>query len=180
MTSGSVARRYARALYDLASEEGSVAPTSAALAEFADALTATGTEQFAEGVLDHAARVKVGEALAARVGRETLLGRFLRLVAERDRLDQIPAIAQWYGRLEDEAAGRVRLAVTAAGELSDADVEAIRAAFRAIVKRDVVAVVSKDPELLGGAIVEVEGRVYDGSVKTALSRLASRMAGTTK
>jgi hypothetical protein len=41
-----------------------------------------------------------------------------------------------------------------------------------------VADVAVDPALLGGAVVELEGRVYDGSVKTALARLASRMAGT--
>ena len=34
-----------------------------------------------------------------------------------------------------------------------------------------------DEELLGGVIVEIEGRVYDGSVRTRLARLAARMSG---
>ena len=116
-------------------------------------------------------------ALAQRVGAQSLLGRFVRVVAANDRLGQLPQVAQWYQRLEDDAAGRVRLEVTSAAALSDADLEALRAAFRKIVNRDVVAVVSTDPELIGGAVVEVEGRVYDGSLKTALARLAARMAG---
>src|SRR5688572_29251655 len=177
MTSGSVARRYARALYDLAREESAIEAIGIALAELSEAVAATGEEAVGEGVLDHDVRTRIGQALAARVGSESLLGRFLQVVADRDRLAQLPAIAQWYRRMEDEAAGRVRLDVTSASALADAELDAIRAVFRKIVNRDVVTVVSTDPDLLGGAVVEVEGRVYDGSLKTALSRLAARMAG---
>jgi F0F1-type ATP synthase delta subunit len=33
-----------------------------------------------------------------------------------------------------------------------------------------------DPELLAGAIVEVDGRVYDGSLRTQLAKLRQQMA----
>jgi F0F1-type ATP synthase delta subunit len=37
--------------------------------------------------------------------------------------------------------------------------------------------VKTDEELLGGVVVELEGRVYDGSIRTRLARLAARMSG---
>jgi F-type H+-transporting ATPase subunit delta len=179
MTPGSVARRYARALYELAVEDRAVVQVGELLRAVAQAVGEVGSDALAEGVLDLEDRRKLARTLAAKVGPETTFGKFLSLVAERDRLARLPEIADWYGKLEDEAAGRVQLAITAAGELAAADVDAIRAAFRSIAKREVVTNVSTDPSLLGGAIVELEGRVYDGSVKTALARLSSRMAGTT-
>jgi hypothetical protein len=47
-----------------------------------------------------------------------------------------------------------------------------------VAKREIVTHVTTDPSLLGGAVVELDGRVYDGSIRTALARLASRMAGS--
>jgi len=178
MTSGSVSRRYARALYELAVEDDRATPVGEQLREVGKGVEIAGPEALSEGTLSLDARREIGSRLAERVGAETILGRFVRLVAERDRLAHLPEIADWYGRLEDEAAGRVRATITSATELSAAAVEAIRAVFRKIAEREVLARVTTEPELIGGAIVELEGRVYDGSVRTALSRLAARMAGT--
>ena len=175
---GSVARRYAKALYELATEDKAVAEIGAALREVATAVTEIGPEPLREGALDTDARTAIGEAFAAKVGRDGTFGKFLKLVADRDRLARLPEIAQWYAKLADEAAGRVDLAITAAGTLAEPQIEAIRAAFSEIAKREAVPRIEIDPELLGGAIVELDGRVYDGSVRTALARLAARMAGS--
>jgi F-type H+-transporting ATPase subunit delta len=175
---GSVARRYARALYQLACEEGAVEQIGTGLREIAKAVEAVGVELLGEGVLDVDARRELGKTLAGGAGRDTTLGKFLLLVAERDRLGRLPEIAAWFAKLEDEAAGRVQLVITAAGELAPPELAAIRDAFRGVAKREIVTHVTTDPSLLGGAIVELDGRVYDGSIKTALARLASKMAGS--
>jgi F-type H+-transporting ATPase subunit delta len=178
MTPGSVARRYARALYELAREDGAVEAIAESLRELAAAIEETGPDALAEGVLDAEARRQIGEALSAKLGRDSTLGKFVRLVAERDRLARLPEIVDWYGKVVDEAAGRVELSITAAEDLGAPEIDAIRDAFRGIARREVVPRVSTDPALLGGAIVELDGRVYDGSLKTALARLSARMAGS--
>ena len=179
MTAGSVARRYAKALYELATEDNAVGEIGAALSEVAKAVSEIGADALREEALDADARSAIGNALAAKVGRDGTLGKFFKLVADRDRLGRLPQIAQWYAKLADEAAGRVEVGITAAGKLAEPQIEAIRAAFKQIAKREVVARIDTDPELLGGAIVELDGRVYDGSIRSALARLASRMAGST-
>jgi F-type H+-transporting ATPase subunit delta len=179
MTPGSVSRRYARALYQLATEERAGEAVGGGLKEVASAIEQLGVEQVSEGVLELDARRAIGETLASKVGKDTTLGKFLLLVAERDRIARLPEIARRYARMEDDAAGRVQLSITTAGELAEPEIAAIRDAFRPVAKREIVTHVTTDPSLLGGAVVELDGRVYDGSIRTALARLASRMAGST-
>ena len=46
-----------------------------------------------------------------------------------------------------------------------------------IVKKEVDLDVSIDPTLIGGLIAEVEGMIYDGSVKTQIMRLKQSLKG---
>ena len=176
MTTGSVARRYARALYDLAREEGNVEETASALASIAAAVETAGDE-VATGVLSTEARQAVGRAIAKPFGTDSTFGRFVQLVALRDRLSELPGIAEWFEKLDDEAAGRVRLRVTTAAPLGESATGEIVDVFAKIAAKKVLAESKVDESLIAGAVVELEGRVYDGSVKTKLSRLAARMSG---
>jgi F-type H+-transporting ATPase subunit delta len=115
--------------------------------------------------------------LAVPVGVDTTLGKFVRLLAERDRLATLPAIQEWFVRIQDRAAGRVRLSLKAATALDQSQIDAVVAAFTNVTDGNITAEVETDSSLLGGAVVELEGRVFDGSVKTRLTRLAARMAG---
>ncbi len=177
MIAGSVARRYAKALYELVAEEGAVADTAAALSELSIAIQSLADGVLAPGVLDGDARRKLGSAMAAPIGADSTLGKFVRLLAERDRLLILPTIYEWFVRIEDREAGRVRLTLKAATALDQNQVDAVVAAFGKVTDGKIAAAVEIDPDLLGGALVELEGRVFDGSVKTRLTRLAARMAG---
>jgi len=177
MIAGAVARRYAKALYELANEEGGVEEVGQALAQLAQAVASAEEGALAPGILDRDSRRKLGTALAAPVGAGTTLGKFVRLVAERDRIATLPAINEWFVRIRDRAAGRVRLTLKAATALEQSQIDAVVAAFGNITDGNITAEVETDPSLLGGAVVELEGRVFDGSVKTRLTRLAARMAG---
>jgi F-type H+-transporting ATPase subunit delta len=177
VTPGSAAKRYARALYDLTREEGSLEQTAEALAEVAAAVEAVPEGAISSGVLDAASRAKLGLALAAPFGDGSTFGKFLQLIAERDRIEALPGVHAWFIRRLDEEAGRVRASVTTAAQPAAEDLDSIIATLRKTAGRDVVAEVQTDEELLGGVVVELEGRVYDGSIRTRLARLAARMSG---
>jgi len=178
MTPGSVSRRYAKALFELAREEGGIDEIGTALAQLAEAVGSIDEAQLAPGVLSHEVRQRIGAALTEKVGVHSTIGKFVRLVAERDRLVILPQVHRWYRRLQDQAAGRVRLRVTSAAGLGDAVVEEIAAAFEKQTNRHVIAETQLDADLIGGVVAEIEGRVYDGSVRTRLQMLSVRMAGT--
>lgn len=177
MTPGSAARRYARALHDLAREEGNVVEVASALREIAEAVQGAAERTLSPGALDADSRARLGSALAAPLGADTTLGKFLRLVAERDRISELPGVYYWFLKQLDEDEGRVRASITTAAVPTAEELDAIVATFRRGAGRDVIAEVTTDESLLGGVIVELEGRVYDGSIRTRLVRLAARMSG---
>ena len=177
MSSGSVARRYARALFDLSAEAKAVDATAGDLNVLADAISGLDAEVLAPGMLDAELRERIGAAVASKVGADTLIARSTHLLARRDRLADVPAIREWFEKLRDEAEGRVRIEVTTATPLAEPEMAKITDAFSRVAGRRVVPTANVDARLLGGAIVEIEGKVFDGSVRTALARLSARMAG---
>ncbi len=175
---GAIARRYGRALFDLATEAGSVEDVGGQLAELATAVESLDTGALAPGLLSPAQRDSLAKALVARVGGASLMAKFIGVLAANDRLDQLPGVREHYEKLADTAAGRVRVAVRSASPLSDTERATLKTKFESITGRRVLDTVEVDPDLLGGVTVEAEGKVYDGSVRTQLARLEREMAGT--
>lgn len=180
MTGGAIARRYAKALYELSAEAGNVDETSDALGEVAKAIAGFGERELAAAMIDREARQRLAGALATKLGVGSILARFIQVVALRDRIGVLPAMHHWLIKLQDDAAGRVRMTITTASQLDDGEREALLAAFAARTGGSVVATNRVDPDIVGGAVVELEGRVYDGCVKTRIARLAATMAGETR
>jgi F-type H+-transporting ATPase subunit delta len=177
VTPGSIARRYGRALFDLAVEAGSTDEVAAQLAELAGAVESLDAGALAPGLLTPAQRDALAKALVARVGGASLVANFIGVLAANDRLEQLPGVRDHYQKLSDAAAGRVRVTVRSASPVSDSERAALKTKFESITGRRVIDTVEVDPDLLGGVTVEAEGRVYDGSVRTQLARLERQMAG---
>ena len=73
--------------------------------------------------------------------------------------------------------GRVRATITSAAPLTPEDTQAITAALAKQTGRTVLAEERVDATLLGGVVVDIEGKVYDGSLRTQLEALATSIAG---
>jgi F-type H+-transporting ATPase subunit delta len=100
----------------------------------------------------------------------------LSLVLERDRLAYLDGIVGSYRRMLNEAQGRVEAKVVSASTLDPALTEQLRQRLRAISGKDVVLQAETDQQLLGGLLIELEGKVYDGSIRTQLERMKQRIA----
>lgn len=175
---GAVAKRYARALFALAAEEGSEEVTGRALAELADVFGKPPLAAFAQDTsLDRKTRRAVVRQIAEKTGTSHTLSNFLGVLAENNRLPALTSIAVEYGRLEDRRLGRVRASVASARPLPPQSREQIHQALARRTGKQVVAADVVDPSLIGGVVVEVQGRVFDGSVRTRLERLKRALAG---
>lgn len=174
----SIARRYARAIFALAQEEGTLDPTGSELAGLAavvsDPDVAAG---LASPLLTPANRRALVDTLAEQLHLQPTTRKFLGLLADRQRLDQLAAIADQYRRALDLSLGRVRAQITSAAPLSTEQEQQILQLLARRTGKQVLAATSVDPALLGGVVVEVEGTVYDGSVQNQLERLAASIAG---
>ena len=101
--------------------------------------------------------------------------RFVGVLNHNRRLDLLPAIASEFRKLRDAASNTVRVRVTAATELDDAQRQKLDATLKRIVSGNPVATVTVDPDLLGGLVVQVGDTVYDTSVRTRLNNLRTHL-----
>ncbi|MFN8627056.1 MAG: ATP synthase F1 subunit delta [Candidatus Binatia bacterium] len=174
-----VARRYAKAVFSLASEERALEDTARQLERLA-ALVQDPTvgPVLRSPLLSPVRRRALAQMLAKELSLSELLSRFLGVLSDRQRLGELAAIADHFQHLYDRALGRVRITVRTARPLEAVQQEQLMGAFAHLTGKHVLPTVVLDPELLGGVLVEVEGKVYDGSVRTQLQRLAKELTRT--
>jgi F-type H+-transporting ATPase subunit delta len=172
------ARRYARALLDVAQQQGGPESVRRELRE-ATALLAA--QKDLRTALEHPAlpaesKRKVVEAVWGR-GATPLLVRLLTLLAERGRMEMLPAIEDAFGALWNAQRGVVAAEAISAVALDEAQTRAVAEALRKATGKDVELQTRTDPALLGGILVKMAGRNYDGTVRGRLRALRQRLVG---
>jgi F-type H+-transporting ATPase subunit delta len=177
MIEGSLSRRYTRALFQLAREAGEEEKIGGEIEEFFSAHEQSDLHKvltnpaFAIG-----ARKNILKQVISSQQLSLLTAKFLSLLLERDRLDYLPGIVSSYRRMLNDAKGRVEARVISAAALDDGLVNQLRERLRGVSGKDVVLQQATDPSLLGGLLIELEGRIYDGSIRTQLEKMKQRIA----
>ena len=90
-------------------------------------------------------------------------------------MPHLAGIVSCYRRLLNEAKGRVEAKVVSVSPLEPDWVDQLRGQLHGISGKDVVLQQETDPGLLGGLFVELEGKVYDGSIRTQLENMKQRI-----
>jgi F-type H+-transporting ATPase subunit delta len=181
--SSTVARPYAKALFDLANGERKLGEWSAALSAAAAvvgdanarrALANPGFDDGARAALvgSVASAIKGGELLASGHGKN-----LLQVLAENDRLTALPEIAAQFDALKADAENKVKVTVTAATQVDGTIAEQIKKALQHKLGRTVELTLAVDASLIGGAIIQADDMVIDGSVRTRLQRLTEKIVG---
>jgi F-type H+-transporting ATPase subunit delta len=171
------ARRYAKAVYEVAQQSEDVAGWRARLAR----LQALLDDPEVAGILANPAvspdrRLQVLDVLDAdqALGQE---GRNLgKLLIEAHVTPALPEIREEYDRLDDDTAGRVRAVATSAVPLSDGDRERLVADLSRRFDKEVRLQTRVDPSILGGLVVQVGDQLIDASVQTRLQQLRRQLA----
>ena len=177
MIEGSLARRYTKALFQLAREAGQEEAIGRQIDEFFAAYNGSDLHTvLTNPAFDVATRKRVLIQVANTQQLSVLTIHFLSLLLERDRLSHLPGIASCYRRLLNEAKGRVEAKVVSASALEPALIDRVREQLRGLSGKDVVLQQEIDPGLLGGMTVELQGKVYDGSIRTQLEKMKQRIA----
>ncbi len=171
MITNAIARRYARALVQLATEE-------AGLDKFRAELTALNTvlaenHKFWVILCSPAYRIEAKRAmmqdLIDKLALSATVKNFVLLVLDKNRLNYLPQIAESYGAFADELSGVVRPTITSAMPLDAGQVEEIRSALEKSTGKKVIVKVEVDPTLIGGVVTKIGDKAYDGSLKTQLA-----------
>lgn len=171
-----VARRYARAMLEIAREAGTAREMRRELETAAATLASHPPLQRA--LLHPALPAERKRRLIAAVfaGGSPLVQRALDLVASRGRLALLPEIAAEYGRALLASEGIEAAEVVSAQPLAAPEAARIREALIAATGKGIELKTSVDPDLLGGVLVRIGGRHYDGSLRGRLAELKRHLA----
>jgi F-type H+-transporting ATPase subunit delta len=170
-----IARPYAKAVFDLARESGSYKAWSEALAAIAELVS---DQKIAALIRNPAlSRAELSEVLSKGLAGKLpadALG-LLRLLVDNGRLAAAPALAEQFDHLRAEAEARVDVEITSAAAVDKAQQDQLSAAVRKRLDRDVAITWSTDPALIAGALIRAGDLVIDGSVRGELERLQTAL-----
>jgi F-type H+-transporting ATPase subunit delta len=171
------ARRYARAVFELAEQEGDVAKWSRSLEELRALLSDPSVEAVLENpTIDVHRRMEL--ISAAPHEREPVTTNLAKLLIESGRVKEIAGVVEEFERLADEAAGRVRATVTTAVELDPAERDRVARELSKRLGEEVRLHAVVDPLILGGMKLQYGDRLVDASVATKLQQLRRRLAAS--
>jgi F-type H+-transporting ATPase subunit delta len=173
-----VARRYARALLDVALQDESaeklrdeIRSAAALLAEHEDLAAA-----LTHPAISHERKASVAAAIWSAPRASTLLRRLMALLVEHDRVGLLPAIEVAFTSQWNEHRHVATAEIVSAVELDAGETKAVTAVFEKVTSRRVEAQSTLDPALLGGVLVRIGGRSYDGTVRGRLLALREQLA----
>lgn len=170
-----LARPYAKAVFELAQASNGYAAWSKQLAAIAEAVAMPAIAQAIRAP-------NVGKAQLAEVIIDALKGTLdmqgqslVKLLAQNHRLQAVASLAEQYEVLRAEAETRVAVEITTAAPVADAQKTALSAAVTKKLNRAVDIVWATDESLITGARIKAGDLVIDGSASGELERLKAAL-----
>jgi F-type H+-transporting ATPase subunit delta len=169
-------RIYAEALFEAAKEAGRLQQVHEQLSDFVAAVAAVAELRavLRSPQLDPSAKVDVLEEVLG--GADELVRNFLLLAAEKGRIGEIEEIGREFDRLVAHEERRLKVELTTATELTEADAASIVAQIESASGRKVEATRNVDASLIGGIVLRAGSLQVDASVRGKLNRLRHELA----
>lgn len=171
-----VAKRYAQAVFDLATENGTQEQWLADLTTLANAASDRVVGEFltSPNVPEQAKRAAIDRLLPSEA--QKYARNLAYLLVQRRRFSTLPELLDVFGGLILEARGIAIADVTTAVELTAAEREQVRAQLQQIVGKEIELRATTDPDLIGGLIARVGDRLIDASVAAQLQQMRAQLA----
>ncbi len=177
MIGTNIARRYAKALFELGDEAGTL---KSLVFEVGAIASAYADSAELRSVLDnplvaHAAKRAILAEIAERVQASTIVKNALLLLGDRRRMHALPAIAQILHEMSDLREGVLRAEVTTATRLAPAYYARLQLQLEKMTGKRVVIDRQENPSLLAGVITRIGDTVIDGSLRTRLQEMTNAL-----
>lgn len=179
MTEGSVTRRYAKALLEIAQETHAVDHYGNDLERFWNVCQLDDNRlasALSNPIFTLPERRLVLERVLPGLNLDATVANFLRLLLEKRRMDGLEGIVRDYRAFADVEANRVRASVTTAASLDAISRVQVQRALEVATGKSVVLDARVDAGLIGGMVAQVGSRVFDASIRSRLERLALTLA----
>ncbi len=171
-----IAQVYARALFEVASEQDTLDEIHDQLGAFTDAINESRPlQQFFFSPYFSATEKKEGLHRAV-VGANPALTNFLEALIERHRMPAIFRIRAEFESLWDEARKLLPVRITSAIALDGDTVQSLGRRIGTQVDRHVEVSADVDPDILGGIVLQVGNVILDASIRNRLEQLRKQVA----
>jgi len=173
-----LARPYALAAFDIARESDRFDHWSHALEQLARVIDTPKLSEYISSPV-HTTATKattVIDLLGDDLTESTK--RFVRVLAENQRLDLIPEIRATFEELLAEERKTLAVEVTTAVEPTPEEVKAFDDALTRKYQREINLTIKVDPEIVGGALIRAGDTVLDGTVRGKLEKLQTSLMRT--
>ncbi|HOK05573.1 MAG TPA: ATP synthase F1 subunit delta [Syntrophales bacterium] len=173
MIGSTIAKRYARAFFEIAEEERRLEEYYNELNGFLSIVE--GNEDLkgflANPVFDQAEKKAVVESILKKINISGITANFIKLLTDKRRIVILRDIVECYREMMDEALHTVRVNVKTAFPLSDELKAQLQSGLEAQTGKRVQMTVTEDPSLLAGIVVRVGDTLYDNSIRTQLNNI---------
>ncbi len=173
MSSDSTAQKYAEALYGIGKSSAKLETFQANAEDFLRILQ--GSKELMTSLshpnIRRLQRKAIINEVLSQCDYDPVFSNFIRLVVDRSRITHYPKIVSRFIGMREEADGRVHGVVYSATPLSASQKEKLRLKAQSQLGREVILEEKLDESLIGGLRLEINGRVYDSSVKRHLERI---------
>lgn len=168
-----IAKRYARALFNLALGEKQVEYYGQELSDFSQLLKQLPdvADAIRNPLYPGATKKAAFASLSEKLGLTPMIRSFVNLLIEKDRLGHLEEIKDYYYRLIDEHSNVARAQLRAAVQLDETVIQNIAQTLEKVTGKKVIVEFEQDPELIGGVVARIGDLVLDGSVKTQLHNI---------
>jgi len=180
MSAEAIARRYARAVFELGKELRTLPQLTRDLTDFSSSYEKSQELRLVleNPLVREADRGAVLKEIGQRMSMSETALSTLRLLAHRRRLSTLPEMVRQLERLADEDAGVLRATVTSASPLNESYVGKLRAELEASTGKKVVITQAQDSTLIAGIVTRIGDQVIDGSVKARLESFRESLLRT--
>ena len=173
MSQGMIARRYAKALVNLAENEKDLDNTGKHLNSI--------TEVYKENLelrqvlsdtkVSSGVKLKILKDVLSKIKVSKLVDTFSRYLLAKRRIDFLPDIERAFNLLLQEKLGRIEANVTTASELPKDTVKKLVDAISSYSGKEIEVNVTIDPSIIGGIVTRIGSTVIDGSIQTYLNQI---------
>ena len=173
MSQQQAAQRYAAALYEVVNAE----EREQVHEEFQQVMDVLADPDIAEFFFHPRTPIEERQKAIAAMQLQESLYRFLMLVLTKGREQHLAAIAEAFRTLIYEDAGIRTAKVSSAIPLSDSTVDDIRERLTKLTgDRTIELEVVVDADIWGGLVIEMDGKIIDGSLATQMERFRQSLS----
>ncbi len=171
MSQGVIARRYAKALINLAEKDLEI--TGNSLAAIADVYSNSTelSEVLSDTKVSSQIKQNVLKKILKKIKVSKLVDTFIRYLLAKRRIVLLPNIERAFNLLLQEKLGRIEAGITVAQEIPEVTVGKLEKAISRYSGKEVTVNITIDPAIIGGIVTRIGSVVIDGSIHTQLNQI---------